>query len=121
MLVSHYSTAEFVKWRDNSHLRPCAAAIIHKDSHAARLMLLGRLPAWRPMESSMLRYLSAPPPVVPGEGSPFGPWFHRGLLKTVVLLLFAAVLSAVLSGKTEGAREEGDKDKATGEEKAVVH
>lgn len=40
MLVSHYSTAEFVKWRDNSHLRPCAAAITQKDNHAARLMLL---------------------------------------------------------------------------------
>lgn len=40
MLVSHYSTAEFVKWRDNSHLRPRAAAFTHKDSHAARLMLL---------------------------------------------------------------------------------
>lgn len=43
MLVSHYSTAELVKWRDNSHLRPCAAAITHKDNHAARLMLLRRL------------------------------------------------------------------------------
>lgn len=39
-VVSHYSTTEFVKCRDNSHLRPYAAAITHKDSHAARLMLL---------------------------------------------------------------------------------
>lgn len=39
VLVSHYSTAEFVKWRDNSHLRPYAAAFTHKDSHAAGLML----------------------------------------------------------------------------------
>lgn len=39
MLVSHYGTAEFVKWRDNSHLRPYAAAFTHKDGHAARLML----------------------------------------------------------------------------------
>lgn len=30
MLVSHYSTTEFVKWQDNSHLRPCAAAIIQR-------------------------------------------------------------------------------------------
>lgn len=43
MLVSHYSTAELVKWRDNSHLRPCAAAFTHKDGHAARLMPLCRL------------------------------------------------------------------------------
>lgn len=39
MLMSHYSTAEFVKWPDNSHLRPYASAFTHKDSHAARLML----------------------------------------------------------------------------------
>lgn len=39
-VVSHYTTTEFVKWRDNSHLRPYAATITHKDSHAARLMLL---------------------------------------------------------------------------------
>lgn len=43
MLVSYYSTTEFVKWRDNSHLRPYAAAITHKDSHVARLMLLLRV------------------------------------------------------------------------------
>ena len=43
MLVSHYSTAELVKWRDNSHLRPSAAAFTHKDGHAARLMPLCRL------------------------------------------------------------------------------
>lgn len=40
MLVSHYNAAEFVKWRDKSHLRLNAAAFTHKDSHAARLMLL---------------------------------------------------------------------------------
>lgn len=40
LAMSHYSTAEFVKWRDKSHLRPCAAAFTQKDSHAARLMLL---------------------------------------------------------------------------------
>ncbi len=40
MLVSHYSTAEFIKRQDNSHPRPYAAAFTHKDSHAARLMLL---------------------------------------------------------------------------------
>lgn len=41
MLVSHYSTAEFVKWRDKSHLRAYAAAITHEDSgRAARLMRL---------------------------------------------------------------------------------
>lgn len=40
MLVSHYSTAAFVKWRDNTDLRPYVSAFTHKDSHAARLMLL---------------------------------------------------------------------------------
>lgn len=40
MLVSHYSAAAFVKWRDNAHLRPYVSAFTHKDSHAVRLMLL---------------------------------------------------------------------------------
>jgi len=39
MLESHYSTVDFVKWQDNSHLRLCAAAITHKDSHVVNRML----------------------------------------------------------------------------------
>lgn len=41
-------------------------------------------------------------PVSPGEGSPLVP----NDTQTAVLLLFTAVLSAVLSGKTEGAKAE---------------
>lgn len=40
MLVSHYSTGEFAKWREESHLRPYVPAFTHKDNHAARPMLL---------------------------------------------------------------------------------
>lgn len=51
-------------------------------------------------------YLSAPW-LVPGRAPPLVSGDAAGLHETAVLLLFTAVLSAVLSGKTEGARGGG--------------